>query len=53
MLIKSMGGTQTISQIKKICTSKGAAIFETGIVNWSSKKREAQTFDVVDRLGRL
>ena len=35
-----MGGKQSINQMKNLCKSKGVDVFETGIVNWSSKKRE-------------
>lgn len=33
-----MGGNNAIRQIVKLCKTKGAAVFETGIVNWSNNK---------------
>ncbi len=35
-----MGGNRTIRQMVKICTSKGADVEGTGIINWSGKNRE-------------
>ena len=46
----SLGGNQTIAQTKKICESKDAVVCETGIVNWSSKKREKMITEVVEKL---
>lgn len=48
-----MGGTRAISQMKKICESKGAAISGTGIVNWMSSQREKKISDTVDMLSKL
>ena len=48
-----MGGNQAISQMKKICESKGAAVCGSGIVNWSRARRDQQIIEVVDRLSRL
>ena len=45
-----LGGNHAIAQMKRICESKGAVVCGTGIVNWSSKKREAMITDVVERL---
>ncbi len=48
-----MGGNQAVGKMKKICVSKGAAVCGSGIVNWSSARREKQIIEVVDRLSRL
>jgi flavodoxin len=48
-----MGGNHSIKQMKGLCLSKEAVIHETGIVNWSSKKREAMILDIVERLCKL
>lgn len=48
-----MGGNQTISVMKKACESKAAQIYETGIVNWSHKKREERIADVIHKLSTL
>lgn len=48
-----MGGNHAISQMKKICESKGGVISGTGIVNWMGKQREKRIEDVVEKLSRL
>ncbi len=48
-----LGGNRAISQMKKICESKGGEICETGIVNWSNKKRENMITDVVEKLSQI
>lgn len=48
-----MGGNQTIAQMKNICESKGAVVCGTGIVNWSSRRREKMITDVVENLSGL
>lgn len=48
-----MGGNQAISQIKKICESKNAVVSGTGIVNWSSRRREQMITDVIEKLSSL
>lgn len=45
-----MGGKQAIEQMKKLCESKGATVCESGIVNWSSKKREKKIDETVENL---
>lgn len=35
-----MGGNNAVRQMVKFCKTKGAAVLETGIVNWSNKKTE-------------
>ncbi len=44
-----MGGNRAISQMKKICESKGADVYETGVINWSRKTRQAKIEDMIDR----
>jgi flavodoxin len=46
-----MGGNRAIKQMKKRCEIKGAIIYETGIVNWGSKKRNIMIKDVVKLIG--
>jgi len=49
-----MGGTRALKQGCKICTDKGADIFETGIINWSnSAKREALINALLEKLCNL
>jgi flavodoxin len=48
-----LGGSNAINQMKKACQSKGGIIYETGIVNWSHKQREAMIEDVVQKLCRV
>ncbi len=44
-----MGGNRAIGQMKKICESKGADVYETGVINWSRKTRQAKIEDMIDR----
>lgn len=44
-----MGGSHAIRQMQKTCESKGADIFETGVINWSSKKRDVQIQNLIER----
>lgn len=39
---KWMGGTRAIKIMKNLCLEKGAHLLKTGIINWTSKAREAQ-----------
>ena len=48
-----LGGNRAIGQMKKICESKGATVFGSGIVNWSKSNREQKIVEVVDRLSGL
>jgi hypothetical protein len=48
-----MGGNRTIGQMKEICETKGATVYGTGIVNWSSKKREKMITDLVEKFSSL
>ncbi len=50
---KFMGGNNAISQMKKACQSKGGSIYETGIVGWSHKQREARIEEVVQKLSEV
>ena len=45
-----MGGNHAISEMEKICAAKGATVLDTGIVNWSDKKREEKITSVLDKL---
>lgn len=48
-----MGGNRAISQMKKLCESKGATVRGTGIVNWMNLHREKSIADTVENLSRL
>jgi len=48
-----MGGNRAINQMKKICESKGAVVFGSEVINWSSSRRNLKIIEAVDRLGRL
>jgi len=48
-----MGGNRAIGQMKEICESKGAEVFGSAIVNWSSFRRHRQIIESVDRLSGL
>jgi len=43
-----MGGNRAIKKIKKICESKGAIVSKTGIINWSSNKRNRQIVELIE-----
>lgn len=45
-----MGGKQSIEQFVNECRLKKANVTTTGIVNWSSKKREKMITDLSDNL---
>lgn len=45
-----MGGNRAIAQMRKLCESRGAIVCGTGIVNWSSARRDRMIGEVVDRL---
>ena len=49
-----MGGNRALKQLCKICTDKGANIFETGIINWSNAgKRETLIQALLEKLCNL
>jgi hypothetical protein len=48
-----MGGNRAINQMKKICESKGAVVFGSEVINWSSSRRNLKIIEAVDRLSRL
>ena len=48
-----MGGTSAIRQMKGLCETKGGQMTETGIVNWSSRKREEKIADTIGRLAKV
>lgn len=48
-----LGGNHAIRQMKTACETKGAAVFETGIVNWSNKNREKQITDLIEKLAKI
>lgn len=47
-----MGGNRAIRQMKAICEKKGAQIENTAVINWRSKKRNANIHEVIERLGK-
>jgi flavodoxin len=48
-----MGGTKTIKQMQGLCEAKGESVYGAGIVNWSSKQREKNIDDVLERLAEM
>ena len=48
-----MGGNRAIGQMKKICESKGAVVFGSEVINWSSSRRNLKIIEAVDRLSKL
>lgn len=44
-----MGGNRSVNQMKRICESKGADVYETGIINWSRKTRQAKIENMIER----
>lgn len=48
-----MGGNRAIGQMKKICESKGAVVFGSEVINWSSLRRNLKIIEAVDRLSKL
>lgn len=47
-----MGGNRTLRQMKKICESKSANSFETGVINWSNKEREKQISNLAETIAK-
>lgn len=45
-----LGGNHAIRQMKNICQGKGSTVRKTGIVNWSSKKKEAMITAVLQEM---
>jgi flavodoxin len=50
---KWMGGSHAVNQIKSACKAKGGNILETGVVNWTSSKREEQIAEIVQRMSAI
>jgi len=48
-----MGGNSTIKQFKAASEAKEGVVTESGIVNWSSKNREKNILEVVERLSKF
>ncbi len=47
------GGNQAVNKMEKICKSKDGEVCGSGMVIWSSKRREKKITDVVEKLSRL
>jgi flavodoxin len=45
------GGNRAIRQMRRICESKGGTVCGSGVVIWSSARREEMIADVVEKLG--
>ena len=43
-----LGGNNTVRKIKAICQSKGATIKKSGVISWSSKKRETKIEELIN-----
>jgi hypothetical protein len=48
-----LGGNRAIRQMRALCLEKGLDVKVTGIVNWTSKARDAQIADVAARFGKI
>jgi flavodoxin len=48
-----MGGNQAIALMKSACESKGAAVCDTGIINWSNWHREKMITELVEKFSCL
>jgi len=48
-----MGGSHSLKQMSRAVQQKGGNVSHTGLVNWTSKNREAQIADVVERLSNI
>lgn len=48
-----MGGNRAIRQMTEACVSKKVEVFATGVINWSSKKRDKQISELTEKLSRL
>lgn len=48
-----MGGNRAIRQMERLCTSKGATVCGSRVVNWMRLRREKTTANAVDRLSGL
>lgn len=48
-----MGGNQAVGQMSRACKEKGAAVFGTGIINWSGKRKEDQINELIEKMTRL
>lgn len=46
-----MGGNHAIKQMVAAVESKGAEVAGTGVINWSSKRREEQINELINRFG--
>ena len=47
-----MGGNRAIREFRKACGLKGAGMGETGIVNWSNKKREKMIKELTEKFNK-
>jgi len=45
-----LGGNRSVKQMKKAVIAKNGMVHETGVVNWSSKKREDLITDLIKRV---
>jgi NAD(P)H dehydrogenase (quinone) len=47
-----MGGNRAIKQMRQLCTDKGCSVLGTGVINWSSLRRDKQIAGTIERLIR-
>jgi len=47
-----LGGSKAIRKMRALLLEKGIKVSETGIVNWSGDKREAQVDEIVSRFAK-
>lgn len=48
-----LGGNQTISQFKSALEANGATVRKTGVINWSSRKRESDINGLIERFSQI
>ena len=48
-----LGGSQTIRQFSSLCAANGARVDGTVVIDWSSKKREQEITDLVNRFSQF
>ncbi|RDU22526.1 flavodoxin family protein [Anaerosacchariphilus polymeriproducens] len=48
-----MGGNHSVKKMKTTCQQKGAVIVDTGVINWSHKKREDQIIELINNFSNV
>ncbi len=48
-----LGGNQTLGQFKAAVEANGATVRQTGVINWSSRKRETDINSLIERFSQI